>query len=75
VQDGSYTPLSRPLFIYPNDELLARPEGIAFVQFYVDNSEEIATKALFVPMTAEQQAESAAEVERLAGAESTTSST
>ena len=75
VQDGSYTPLSRPLFIYPNDQLLARPEGIAFVKFYIDNSEEIATKALFVPMTAEQQAESAAEVEKLADAESTTSST
>lgn len=76
VQDASYAPLSRPLFIYPTDKLLARPEGIAFVKFYVDNSKEIALKALFVPMTAEQQAESAAEVKSLAGSsKSTTSST
>ena len=65
VQDNSYTPLSRPLFIYPSDKLLARPEGLAFVKFYVDNSDDIATKALFVPMTAEQKAESVAEIDKL----------
>jgi phosphate transport system substrate-binding protein len=76
VQNGTYTPLSRPLFIYPNDKLLARPEGIAFVKFFIDNADEIATKALFVPLTSEQRAESSAEVTALAdAAKSTTSST
>jgi phosphate transport system substrate-binding protein len=75
VQDGSYAPLSRPLFIYPSDALLARPEGIAFVQFYVDNSADIATNALFVPMTSEQLAESKAEVDRLAGGSGDTTTT
>jgi len=75
VQDGSYTPLSRPLFIYPSDALLARPEGIAFVKFYVDNSEDLATQALFVPMTSEQLAESTAEVAQLAGNASGSGST
>jgi phosphate transport system substrate-binding protein len=75
VQDGSYQPLSRPLFIYPSDALLARPEGIAFVKFYVDNSADIATLALFVPLTAEQLAESVAEVDRLAGGSGTTTTT
>jgi phosphate transport system substrate-binding protein len=65
VQDNSYSPLSRPLFIYPSDKLLARPEGLAFVKFYIDNSDEIATQALFVPMTAEQKAESVAEIDKL----------
>jgi phosphate transport system substrate-binding protein len=65
VQDNSYSPLSRPLFIYPSDKLLARPEGLAFVKFYIDNSDEIATQALFVPMTAEQKAESVSEIDKL----------
>jgi phosphate transport system substrate-binding protein len=72
VQDGSYAPLSRPLFIYPSGDLLARPEGLAFVTFFIENSDEIATSALFVPMTAEQKQTSLDEVHALAG---TTSST
>jgi phosphate transport system substrate-binding protein len=75
VQDGSYTPLSRPLFIYPSDKLLARPEGIAFVQYYVDNSADIATQALFVPMTAAQLTESKNEVAKLAGGSGDTATT
>ena len=37
VQDGTYTPLSRPLFIYPSAEALERPEFDAFLQYYLDN--------------------------------------
>ena len=66
VQNGTYKPLSRPLFIYPNDALLARPEGIAFVKFYVDNEDTIAKSALFVPLTDEQKQESISEVDALA---------
>jgi phosphate transport system substrate-binding protein len=66
VQDGSYTPLSRPLFIYPKAESLQRPEVLAFVKFYVENSADIAEAALFVPMTEEQRTEATAKVEALA---------
>ncbi len=55
VQSGEYTPLSRPLFVYPSADLLARPEGIAFVEYFVENSATIAEEALFVPMTEEQR--------------------
>ena len=37
AQDGSYTPLSRPLFIYPSDSALEKPEVKAFVQYYLEN--------------------------------------
>jgi len=74
VQNGTYKPLSRPLFIYPNDALLARPEGIAFVKFYVDNEDTIAKSALYVPLTDEQKQESISEVEALAQSSKTTSS-
>ena len=37
IQDGSYTPLSRPLFMYPSDKALTRPEVKAFMEFVVNN--------------------------------------
>ena len=67
VQDGSYQPLGRPLFIYPSAEALQRPEMVEFLQFYIDNQEELTTAAVFVPMTEKQIAESEDEVRALAG--------
>ena len=37
AQDGTYKPLSRPLFIYVKKESLARPEVEAFLRFMLDN--------------------------------------
>ncbi len=65
VQDGSYEPLSRPLFIYPKASSLDRPEVEAFVEYYVENSAEIAEKAQFVPLNDRQQAELDKDLERL----------
>jgi phosphate transport system substrate-binding protein len=67
VQDGSYKPLSRPLFIYPSAEALKRPEVKAFVEFYLENQQQITEQALFVPMTEEQLAKSQDKVAKLAG--------
>jgi phosphate transport system substrate-binding protein len=53
VQSGEYKPLSRPLFVYVKKDVLDRPEVSAFVDFMLDNQEEIAGN-LFVPLTAEQ---------------------
>jgi phosphate transport system substrate-binding protein len=66
VQDGSYKPLSRPLFIYPSDKALERPEVKAFLEFYVNNYQKIAEDALFVPLTEEQAAEAKAKITQLA---------
>jgi phosphate transport system substrate-binding protein len=66
VQDGSYTPLSRPLFIYPSDKALKRPEVKAFLDFYVNNYQKIAEEALFVPLTEEQAATAKQKVTQLA---------
>jgi len=55
VQDGTYTPLGRPLFIYVNNASYVGKEQVkAFVDFYVANSLDIAERALFVPLTEEQ---------------------
>lgn len=65
VQDATYTPLGRGLFIYPTAEALARPEVDAFLQYYIDNQETITEQATFIPMTEEQAAESKDEIEKL----------
>ncbi|MFD5786776.1 PstS family phosphate ABC transporter substrate-binding protein [Streptomyces sp. NPDC127037] len=57
VQDGSYKPLSRPLFIYPKATSLDKAEVEAFVEYYVENNADIASKAQFVPLNSEQEAE------------------
>jgi phosphate transport system substrate-binding protein len=67
VQDGSYTPLSRPLLIYPSENALKRVEVREFVKFYVDNYQTIADQAKFVPMTTEQADKSKQAVDKLAG--------
>ena len=54
AQDGTYKPLSRPLFIYVKKESLQRPEVEAFVQYILDNETQIAEAAQFVPLTDEQ---------------------
>lgn len=65
VQDGSYKPLSRPLFVYPSGTALERPEVQSFLAFYLDNADAIAEQALFVPLTEEQKAASKEKVESL----------
>jgi phosphate transport system substrate-binding protein len=55
IQDGSYKPLSRPLFMYPSEQSIGQKEQVkAFMEYTVDNAEEIATAALIVPLTAAQ---------------------
>lgn len=55
VQDATYTPLGRPLFIYVNNARYTDNEALRdFVDFYVEHAEGAATDALFVPLTAEQ---------------------
>jgi phosphate binding protein len=48
AQDGSYTPLSRPLFIYVKKESLSRPEVAAFVQYMLDENAKITEAALYI---------------------------
>jgi phosphate transport system substrate-binding protein len=63
AQDGTYTPLSRPLFVYAKKESLGRPEVEAFVQYLLDNATEIAETSRFVPLTDEQVEKARADFE------------
>jgi phosphate transport system substrate-binding protein len=67
IQSGEYAPLSRPLFMYPSDEALAKPEVAAFVQFVADNYDQIAEASLIVPMSDEQASEAQSTVQKAVG--------
>jgi phosphate transport system substrate-binding protein len=68
VQDGTYKPLSRELFIYINNEKYKSNEALReFVDFYVENEEAIAEEALFVDLTDEQKKKAQDELASVAG--------
>jgi phosphate transport system substrate-binding protein len=54
VQGGDYKPLSRPLFMYPSEKSLKRPEVKAFMDYVVENYETISEASQIVPMSPEQ---------------------
>lgn len=55
AQDGTYTPLARPLFVYPSVQALAKPQVKAFFDYYIANDADIAKGALFIPLNDEQK--------------------
>jgi phosphate transport system substrate-binding protein len=64
AQDGSYTPLSRPLFVYVKQSSFDDNEDVrSFMQFILDNNESIAEAAQYVPLSADQLAEEQAKLE------------
>jgi phosphate transport system substrate-binding protein len=57
IADGSYKPLSRPLFMYPSDKALKRPEVKAFMDFVVQNYQLLSEASQIVPMSDQQATE------------------
>ena len=55
AQDGSYKPLSRPLFIYVSDAGVKKPQVANFVDYYVANIDAVVEAAKFVPLTDAQK--------------------
>mgnify|MGYP001767365782 CR=1 FL=1 len=58
VNDGSYNPLSRPIFIYVKDKSVSRPEVRQFVEFYMQQGGPLAREVGYVdlPKAAYEQA-------------------
>jgi phosphate transport system substrate-binding protein len=56
AKDGSYAPLSRPLFIYIDKKAWASNSALkAFVSFYVENDAKVAEAAKYIPLSDEQK--------------------
>ncbi len=52
VEDGSYQPLARPIFIYVNAKSLERPEVKEFVHFYMKEGAKLTKEVKYVPLPA-----------------------
>jgi len=50
INDGSYAPLSRPIFIYVSTVAAERPEVEAFVQFYLKNAATLSQEVGYVAL-------------------------
>ena len=53
IESGEYKPLSRPLFIYVNEESLDKPEVRAFVEFYLTNAASLVREVGYVALADE----------------------
>lgn len=63
VKDGSYAPLSRPLFIYVNKKELERPEVKGFVEYYINNIGSMAGEVGYIALPQEKYDEQAAKIQ------------
>jgi len=50
VNDGTYQPLSRPIFVYVSRLEAERPEVAAFIDFYLDQSPALAEEVGYIPL-------------------------
>src|SRR5690606_20173101 len=50
INNGRYSPLSRPVFIYVNRASLQRPEALEFVRFYIENAATLAAEVGYIAM-------------------------
>jgi phosphate transport system substrate-binding protein len=48
VNNGTYTPLGRPLMVYASAAALARPEVAAFFRFFLENTNELAAEVGYI---------------------------
>ena len=50
VMDGTYQPLSRPIFIYVNKKSAEKPEVKEFVEFYLKNASKLVKEVKYIPL-------------------------
>jgi phosphate transport system substrate-binding protein len=68
VQNGTYTPLSRPLYVYVSLKGAQREEVKAFFEFVGENLDSLTEEALFIPLNNDQKAIEKKNLEAIAGA-------
>ena len=50
INNGTYAPLSRPIFIYVRPDALDRKEVRVFVDFYIDSAAMLASEVGYIPL-------------------------
>lgn len=56
VGNGSYRPLSRPLFVYVNSTSVKSKEVVEFVNFYIDQAGSLSEDVGYIPLPADKYA-------------------
>jgi phosphate transport system substrate-binding protein len=67
IASGEYAPLSRPMFIYAAESALSRPEVRSFIEFYMNNAEELVPQVGYVPLDASTYETNLSRVQEFAG--------
>jgi phosphate transport system substrate-binding protein len=52
VDNGTYQPLSRPIFIYVNEKSMEKPEIKEFVEFYMKDAAKLVKEVKYIPLPA-----------------------
>jgi len=65
VGNGTYSPLSRSLYIYVNTKSAKRKEVAGFLNFYLDNAGELAKDVGYIPFSASEYNKSKKELNAL----------
>jgi len=52
VMDGTYQPLSRPLFVYVSTKAAEKPEVKEFVEYYLKNAPKLIKQVKYIPLPA-----------------------
>lgn len=58
IQDGSYKPLSRPIFIYLNKSGVAKPQVRRFVEFYLEVAPQLVHEVGYIALPSDSYAAS-----------------
>jgi phosphate transport system substrate-binding protein len=53
VKNGTYNPLSRPLFVYVSSKALDKPDVKEFVDFYMTNAAKFSASTKYIPLPAD----------------------
>jgi phosphate transport system substrate-binding protein len=67
IQDGTYAPLSRPLYVYVRHSALERPAVRAYVDFMLGNAPDIVPSTGYSALSAEQYADQMQAIAEAAG--------
>jgi len=67
IEDGTYAPLSRPMFIYTKEQALQKPEVAAFIRFWMENSAALVPEVGYVPVADSIYASNVRHLDELTG--------
>lgn len=63
IENGTYSPLSRPLFIYVNVNKLSKPQVKEFVRFYMENAGQLSGEVGYIGLSQQEYEDNLTKIE------------